>query len=106
MNKLFKALLVIIGIIILCSAVGAAIDSASSVSDKSPVDNMTKSQYLALASNNGEKKGYYCIYEYLIDNYGLKETYAIDQRADVDKNDIDGRVFEAIIECGVSAEDL
>lgn len=60
---------------------------------------LTRQEYLDTVSNNGQDKASLCAYTYLIDTYGLEETYKIDYRASKDENDIDPRTYEALEEC-------
>lgn len=60
---------------------------------------ITKQIYLDKVSDNGKDMGMHCAYEYLIDNYGIKETVSMDMRADKDANDLDPRFNEAMDVC-------
>lgn len=60
---------------------------------------ITRQEYLDKVSNNGQDKESLCAYEYLIDTYGIKETYRMDYRAYEDENDVDKRIYAAIKKC-------
>ena len=60
---------------------------------------ITKTEYLNIASNNGQDKGAECAYTYLIDTYGIEATYKMDKRADKDPDDVDPAIYEAIERC-------
>ena len=63
------------------------------------VMGVTKQEYLDKVSNNGQDKEALCAYEYLIDTYGLKETYKMDLAATKDEEDIHPAIYEAIDRC-------
>lgn len=66
---------------------------------------LTKSKYLDMVRINYKDddtltlEETLCSYDYLIDKYGVKETYKMDLRAEADENDIDNRLIEAIQKC-------
>ena len=60
---------------------------------------LTRQEYLDEVSNNGQDSGMLCTYTYLIDTYGIKETFLMDQRAAKDDTDIDNRVYGALERC-------
>ena len=60
---------------------------------------ITRQEYLDTVSNGGEDKGAHCVYTYLIDTYGIEETYRMDYRAEKDETDVDPAVYEAIDRC-------
>lgn len=74
----------------------ATIQSRSS---EPTVAGHTRAEYLEKVSNGGQDQLSLCSYTYLIDNFGLEETYRMDARAMVDENDIDERIYDALESC-------
>lgn len=60
---------------------------------------VTKQMYLDKASNNGTDPAAVCVYDKLITENGIEETYKMDKRALADETDIDQRIFDAIEVC-------
>lgn len=60
---------------------------------------ITRQEYLDKASNGGQDKGAHCAYTYLIDTYGIEETFRMDYRVEKDETDVDPAIFEAIDRC-------
>lgn len=63
------------------------------------VAGFTRAEYLDKVSNGGQDQMSLCSYTYLIDNFGLEETYRMDVRATVDETDVDPRIYEAMGSC-------
>lgn len=63
------------------------------------VMGITRQEYLDTVSNNGQDKETFCIYEYLIDTYGLRETYKMDLAASRNEGDVHPAVYDAIDWC-------
>ena len=79
------------------SLVGAA-QKASEGKDIS-ISDMTKEQYIQQVKDNGGDTYQVCIYNKLIDTYGVKETLKLDMRSAADENDVDPRVYSIMQEC-------
>lgn len=60
---------------------------------------LTRQIYLDKVSNNGQDTASLCVYTYLLDKYGIKETYKMDYRATVDENDVDQKILDEIKHC-------
>lgn len=95
----------VIGIIllILAAVTVARYIASEAVKSTQPSEDsymgFNRQEYLNQVSNNGQDTASLCAYTYLIDRYGLKETYNMDYRAYKDENDVDERIFKAIEMC-------
>jgi len=107
MNKTVKRLIVI-GLFVMALGIGRMIYSyaytgyevqkASEGKDIS-ISDMTKEQYIQQVKDNGGDTYQVCIYNKLIDTYGVKETLKLDMRSAADENDVDPRVYSIMQEC-------
>ena len=107
MNKTVKRLIVI-GLFVMALGIarmiysyaytGYEVKRASEGEDIS-ISDMTKEQYIQQVKDNGGDAIEVCIYEKLIDDYGVKETLKMDMRSVTNSNDVDPRVYSIMQEC-------
>lgn len=97
---LFLIILVLLVTAVIKFFVSSAINSYNETSSgEDTYMGLSRQEYLDEVSNNGQDTAALCSYTYLIDTYGLKETYSMDYRASKDETDVDPRIFEAMDRC-------
>lgn len=105
-NGLRKILILVVTLFIIGTIVavlrmaytGYQVNQAAQGKDIS-ISNMTKEQYLAQVKKNGGTQYEACVYNKLIDKYGVKETLKMDMRVAANENDVDSRLYSMANEC-------